>query len=98
MSRMNVGKDAKMEALFTFISGPEFKHRVEAIVEHYGTLQEEIEKEKRSTQLRWSKQEKSIRAVIDNTIGMYGDLQGITNRALPPIGSLELDEGETTEE
>lgn len=64
------------------------------LVEHSGQLQDEIEREKRASQLRWSRQEKSIRAVIDNTIGMYGDLQGITNRALPNIKSLELDFGE----
>lgn len=56
--------------------GPEFRHRVEAIVENYGLMQAEIEKEKRTAALRWSRQEKSIRAVIDNTLGMYGDLQG----------------------
>lgn len=88
------GKDAKMEALYQFLVGPEFRHRVEAIVENYGTLQSEIEKEKRAAALRWSHQEKAIRAVIDNTIGMYGDLQGITSRALPAIKSLELDAGD----
>ena len=91
INNLNVGKDAKMESLFTFISGPEFRNRVESIIENYGHLQEELEKEKRSAQLRWSRQEKSMRAVIDNTIGMYGDLQGVTNRALPTIKSLELD-------
>lgn len=87
------GKDAKMEALYQFLVGPEFRHRVEAIVENYGTLQSEIEKEKRASALRWAHQEKAIRAVIDNTIGMYGDLQGITNKALPSIKMLELDDG-----
>lgn len=85
------GKDAKMNALYTFLVGPEFRHRVEAIVENYSILQDEIEKEKRSTALRWARQEKSIRAVIDNTLGMYGDLQGITARGLPPIKALEAD-------
>lgn len=93
-NKMNSGKDAKMEALYQFLVGPEFRHRVEAIVENYGMLQTEIEKEKRAAQLRWTHQEKAIRAVIDNTIGMYGDLQGITNKALPGIKSLELDSGE----
>lgn len=88
-NRMNAGKDTKMEALYQFLVGPEFRHRVEAIVENYGTLQTEIEKEKRSAALRWAHQEKAIRAVIDNTIGMYGDLQGITSQALPAIKSLE---------
>jgi hypothetical protein len=93
-NRNSEGKDAKMEALYQFLVGPEFRHRVEAIVENYGMLQSEIEKEKRAAALRWAHQEKSIRAVIDNTIGMYGDLQGITNRALPAIKTLELDTGE----
>ena len=91
-NKMNAGKDAKMEALYQFLVGPEFRHRVEAIVENYGTLQAEIEKEKRASALRWAHQEKAIRAVIDNTIGMYGDLQGITNSALPAIKTLELPE------
>lgn len=90
-NKMSAGKDAKMEALYQFLVGPEFRHRVEAIVENYTMLQNEIEKEKRSAQIRWNHQEKAIRAVIDNTLGMYGDLQGITNRALPGIKSLEID-------
>lgn len=86
------GKDEKMEVLYKFLTGPEFRHRIESIVENYGALQEEIEKEKRSAQLRWSKQEKSIRAVIDNTIGIYGDLQGITGGAMSEIKQLESGE------
>lgn len=89
-NRNSEGKDAKMEALYQFLVGPEFKHRVEAIVENYSTLQSEIEKEKRAAALRWSHQEKAIRAVIDNTIGMYGDLQGITQKSLPAIKALEI--------
>lgn len=93
-NRMSAGKDAKMEALYQFLVGPEFKHRVEAIVESYTFLQDEIEKEKRTYALKWARQEKAIRAVIDNTIGMYGDLQGITSGSLPSIKTLELPEGE----
>ncbi len=77
-----------MEILYQFLTGPEFRHRIEAIVENYGALQTEIEKEKRAAQLRWSKQEKSIRVVIDNTIGMYRDLQGITGGAMNEIKQL----------
>ena len=83
------GKDEKMEVLYQFLTGPEFRHRIESIVDHYGMLQTEIEKEKRAAQLRWAKQEKSIRAVIDNTLGMYGDLQGITGGAMREIKQLE---------
>ena len=92
-NKMSAGKDVKMEALYQFLVGPEFRHRVEAIVENYGMLQSEMEREKRAAQRRWALQEKAVRAVIDNTIGMYGDLQGITGRALPGIKALELDDG-----
>jgi len=93
-NRMSANKDQMMEDLYQFLVGPEFKHRVEAMIESYTNLQEEIEKEKRAYALKWARQEKSLRSVIDNTIGMYGDLQGITNRALPTIKTLELESGE----
>lgn len=95
-NKMSAGKDAKMEALYQFLVGPEFKHRVEAIVESYTSLQDELEKEKRSYALKWARQEKAIRSVIDNTLGMYGDLQGITGRALPIIKPLEFIEAEAS--
>lgn len=87
-------KDEKMEVLYQFLTGPEFRHRIESIVENYGALQNEIEKEKRAASLRWAKQEKSIRAVIDNTLGMYGDLQGITGGAMSEIKQLEAGDEE----
>ncbi|MDL2237996.1 DUF2130 domain-containing protein [Christensenellaceae bacterium OttesenSCG-928-K19] len=75
-------KDEKMEILYQFLTGVEFKNRIEAIVDNYNTLQQEIEKEKRAAQLRWARQEKAISAVIGNTYGLYGDLQGITGSEL----------------
>jgi len=86
-----VGKDEKMEMLYQYMVGPEFKHRVSAIVESYTFLQEEIEREKRWYAQKWAKQEKAIRGVIDNTLAMHGDLQGMTNSALPSIDAYELE-------
>ena len=85
-------KDIKMENLYQFLIGAEFKHRIEAIIENYTLLQSEMEKERRLAEIRWSKQEKSIRAVIDNTLGMYGDLQGITGDSLGQLKQLETKE------
>ncbi len=85
-----VGVDEKMKVLYEYLTGNEFKHRVEGIVEAFGVLQEDIEKEKRWFSSKWARQEKEIRKVIDHTHGMYGDLQGVTGRALPEIKSLEL--------
>ena len=92
------GKDEKMETLFNYLIGPEFRHRIEAIVESFTNLQDEIEREKRSSQTKWARQEKEIRKVIDHTVGLYGDLQGITGRALQKIQTLELPEPESNED
>ncbi len=90
-----VGVDEKMKVLYEYLTGNEFKHRVEGIVEAFGTLQDDIEREKRWFSSKWARQEKEIRKVIDHTHGMYGDLQGVTGRALPEIKSLELTENTT---
>lgn len=86
-----VGVDEKMKVLYEYLTGNEFKHRVEGIVEAFGTLQEDIEREKRWFSSKWARQEKEIRKVVDHTHGMYGDLQGVTGRALPEIKSLEIE-------
>lgn len=83
------GKDEKMEVLFSYLSGTEFKNRVEAIIEAFTNMQTEIEKEKRYFSNKWARDEKNIRQVIDNTYGMHGDLKGIVGQSLPQITGLD---------
>ncbi len=83
-SSMN-GKQDKMEVLYEYLSGTEFRHRVEAIIEAFTQIQSDIEKEKRWFASKWARQEKSVRKVIDNTLGMHGDLQSIMGKALVEI-------------
>jgi len=87
---IGVGKNEKMEILYQYLTGTEFKHRIEAIVESFTNLQRDIEKEKRYFNVKWARQEKEVRKIVDNTHGMYGDLQAVTGRALQQIKSLEL--------
>lgn len=89
------GKDTKMEILYAYLSGTEFKHRVEAIVDAFTNMQTEIEKEKRYFANKWARDEKNIRHVIDNTLGMHGDLKGIIGNSLPQIKELEIFELES---
>jgi len=84
------GKDEKMEILYGYLSGVEFKNRVEAIIDAFTNMQQEIEKEKRYFSNKWARDEKNIRQVIDNTYGMHGDLKGIVGRILPQIKGLDL--------
>ena len=86
------GKDEKMEILYGYLISTEFQHRVQAIVEGFNYLWNDIEREKRWFETKWARQEKEIRKIIDSTQGMYGDLQAVTGRALAPIAALELPE------
>lgn len=90
---MSVGKNEKMEVLYTYLTGVEFKQRVEAIVEAFTGMDDGLRKERLAYERIWAEREKQIRKVITNTVGMYGDLSGLV--ALPQIKSLELDEPTT---
>lgn len=85
---MSVGKNEKMEVLYSYLTGVEFKQRVEAIVEAFSIMDEGLKKERMAYEKIWSEREKQIKKVITNTVGMYGDLSGLV--ALPQIKTLEL--------
>ncbi len=90
-----VGKSEKMEVLYNYLTGPEFVHRVEAIVGAFSNLKSDLDKEKKWFTSKWARQEKEIEKIIGNTQGMYGDLQGVTDRSLPEIKALELESGDS---
>ena len=88
---MSVGKNEKMEVLYSYLTGVEFKQRVEAIVEAFTSMDEGLRKERMAYEKIWSEREKQIKKVITNTVGMYGDLSGLVT--LPQIKTLELGDG-----
>lgn len=83
------GRQDKMELLYSYLSGQEFRHRVEGIVEAFVTLRADLEAEKRATQKMWAKREKQLERATLQTAGLHGDLSGIIGAALPRIEQLE---------
>ncbi len=88
----SVGKKEKMEVMWEYLTSVEFKQKVEAIIEVFSSMQLDIEKEKMWFKKKWEKQESSIRRVIDNTAGMYGNLESIMGKSLPEVKGFELEE------
>ena len=84
------GQETKMELVYQYLTGPRFKHRIEAIVEKFSDMQADLDRERKAMTRLWAKREMQIQGVIESTVGMYGDLQGIAGRALPAIEGLEL--------
>lgn len=82
------GQQTKMELVYEYLTGPRFRHRIEAIVERFSDMQSDLEKERKATTRLWAKREAQIRGVVEATVGMYGDLQGIAGKALQEIDAL----------
>ena len=85
------GQQTKMEAMYHYLTGPGFRHRVEAIVEKFQDMQADLEKERRAMQKAWAKREQQIQGIILATSSMWGDMQGIAGRSLQEIEGLDLD-------
>ncbi len=85
------GMRTKSEEVYAYVTGPQFRHRVEALVEAFTTLQADLEAEKRAALKQWAKREAQVTRVMESTTGMFGDLQGIAGRALPEPEGLMLE-------
>lgn len=84
------GQQTKTEMVYQYLTGPRFRHRVEAIVEAFSSMQEDLDREKKAITKQWAKREEQIERVMQSTVGMYGDLQAIAGKSLQEIEGLEL--------
>jgi hypothetical protein len=84
------GQETKMELVYQYLTGPKFRHRVEAIVEKFSEMQADLDRERKVMTRLWAKREAQIHGVIESTVGMYGDLQGIAGAALQEIEALAV--------
>lgn len=85
------GRDEKVRMLYEYLSGNQFRSRVENIVSAFTSMKEDLEAEKRALTKHWARREKQIERVVANTSGMYGDLEGLMGMSLPKVAHLELD-------
>jgi len=84
------GRQGKMELIYNYLAGPEFRHRVEGVVEGFVALKTDLEAEKKAMLRIWAKREKQLDRAIASAAGMHGDLSGMIGSSLPTIQSLEL--------
>lgn len=84
------GQQTKMELVYKYLTGPNFKQRVQGIVEAFSMMYEELAKEKKQITKQWAKREKQIEIVMESTAGMWGDLQGIAGKTMQEIEGLDI--------
>jgi hypothetical protein len=84
------GQQTKMEMVYRYLTGPRFRQRVQAIVEAFSSMRDDLDRERKAITKQWAKREEQIDRVMQATVGMYGDLQGIAGKTLQEIEGLEF--------
>jgi hypothetical protein len=84
------GMESKRDLVYQYVTGPRFRQRVQAIVEAFSDMHEDLDKERKAITKMWAKREEQIERVMQGTVGVYGDLQGIAGKSLQEIEGLDL--------
>ena len=99
MARQSLeGQQTKMEMTYQYLTGPRFRQRVQAIAEAFGSMQEDLDRERKAIMKQWAKREQQIDRVVQATVGMYGDLQGIAGKSLQEIEGIGMSALEVSSE
>ena len=84
------GKGDKMQMLYDYLTGNEFRGQVEAIMEGFMAMKQGITKERIQMEKIWKEREKQLEKVLISTSGMYGSVKGIAGAS---IGNIPLLDG-----
>lgn len=82
-------KGDKMQLLYNYLTGVEFRGQVEAIAEGFMSLRNGITKERMQMEKIWKEREKQLEKVLISTSGMYGSVKGIAGASITDIPLLD---------
>ena len=87
--RSEENKGEKMQMLYNYLTGIEFRQQIEAIVEGFLSMKQSIAKERMQMEKMWKEREKQLDKVLINTSGLYGSIKGIAGASIQDISLLE---------
>jgi len=82
---VSAGKGEKMEALYDYLTSPQFAQKLRAVYDTFTRMREELESEKNVTTQRWARREKQLQAGVTQLLGIGGEIQGIAQEELPML-------------
>jgi hypothetical protein len=82
-------KGEKMQMLYTYLTGIEFRQQIETIVEGFLSMKNSISKERIQMEKLWKEREKQLERVLLSTSGLYGSIKGIAGSSIGQIALLE---------
>ena len=93
--RAQEGKGDKMQMLYDYLTGNEFRGQVEAIAEGFMAMKNSISRERIQMEKMWKEREKQLEKVLLSTSGMYGSVKGIAGASVADIPLLDGGDEET---
>ena len=90
------GRSSISDLIYNYVTGTEFKTRIEATGEALREMKADVDKEKAAMEKMWAKREKQLYRIVHNMAGVYGDLTGL-GATLQKVQTLELDAGDSNE-
>lgn len=91
-------KDEKLQEIYDYITSETFRHKIEAHFESVKSLKEDLDMEKRAMERIWKKREVQIQRLDRSMSQMFGEIQGITGKALEAPKNLLIDKSEEGEQ
>ncbi len=85
-------KGDKMQMIYSYVTGNEFRQKLEAAFESFSEMQQDLIKEKTLFTSQWARREKKLLKAMENVVALYGDVRGIAGGAVQEIRSLEIPE------
>ncbi len=85
----NEGRETRMEMLYNYLTGQEFRGQFEAMLDGFYSLKKNYEKEKMQIQKIWGERDAQLEKILNNSSYFYGKIKGIAESALPDIPFFE---------
>ncbi|MGZ3838892.1 MAG: DUF2130 domain-containing protein [Flavisolibacter sp.] len=82
-------KGEKMQMLYSYLTGIEFRQQIETIVEGFLSMKNAITRERVQMEKMWKEREKQLERVLLSTSGLYGSIKGIAGASIGEIPLLE---------
>lgn len=90
---VQAGKQDKAALVYDYLTGVEFKGRVEALIACWVEMRSNLNAEKTAMEKVWARREKQLSIMTSSLAGMHGEIEAIAAGELPAIAALQIGEG-----
>ena len=91
--RAQNNRAGKMEQMYEYITGPEFRQRVTTIVESFNTMRSDVKSQKASIDRHWKRQADELDKAFDCSTTLHGKMWELASGKIKVINQLEIDSG-----